>query len=72
MAYKELGSYIVRVDSLTVWVTAFCRDCLYLNVIRPEGIDSSKAVPAVIWLHGGGYQQVSARQWHSLLARHCG
>lgn len=29
-------------------------DCLYLNVIRPAGIDDTAALPVAVWIYGGG------------------
>ena len=29
-------------------------DCLFLNVIRPAGIDSTANLPVAVWIHGGG------------------
>ncbi|KIH87659.1 hypothetical protein SPBR_04773 [Sporothrix brasiliensis 5110] len=29
-------------------------DCLYLNVVRPAGIDSTAGLPVAVWIHGGG------------------
>lgn len=29
-------------------------DCLYLNVIRPAGIDDTDGLPVAVWIHGGG------------------
>lgn len=29
-------------------------DCLYLNVIRPAGIDETAELPVAVWIHGGG------------------
>lgn len=29
-------------------------DCLFLNVIRPAGIDSTASLPVAVWIHGGG------------------
>ncbi|CAN8098798.1 unnamed protein product [Discula destructiva] len=29
-------------------------DCLYLNVIRPAGVDSTAGLPVALWIHGGG------------------
>lgn len=29
-------------------------DCLYLNVVRPAGIDSTAELPVAVWIHGGG------------------
>ncbi|KAI1862229.1 uncharacterized protein JN550_010385 [Neoarthrinium moseri] len=31
-------------------------DCLYLNVFRPAGIDSSAKLPVLFWMHGGGFE----------------
>ncbi|KAJ4345388.1 uncharacterized protein N0V89_011518 [Didymosphaeria variabile] len=32
-------------------------DCLYLNVVRPAGMDSGSALPVAVWIHGGGFSQ---------------
>lgn len=29
-------------------------DCLFLNVIRPTGIDPTANLPVAVWIHGGG------------------
>ncbi|KAH8788755.1 Alpha/Beta hydrolase protein [Diaporthe sp. PMI_573] len=29
-------------------------DCLFLNVIRPAGIDETAELPVAVWIHGGG------------------
>lgn len=29
-------------------------DCLYVNVVRPAGIDTSADLPVAVWIHGGG------------------
>ncbi|KAH6611774.1 Alpha/Beta hydrolase protein [Chaetomium sp. MPI-SDFR-AT-0129] len=29
-------------------------DCLYLNVIRPAGIEDTAGLPVAVWIHGGG------------------
>lgn len=29
-------------------------DCLFLNVIRPAGIDETAGLPVAVWIHGGG------------------
>ncbi|KAI8629184.1 alpha/beta-hydrolase [Xylariaceae sp. FL1651] len=29
-------------------------DCLYLNVIRPAGLDETADLPVAVWIHGGG------------------
>ncbi|KAI1334793.1 Alpha/Beta hydrolase protein [Xylariaceae sp. FL0016] len=29
-------------------------DCLYLNVIRPAGLDETADLPVAFWIHGGG------------------
>ncbi|CAK7228907.1 hypothetical protein SBRCBS47491_007068 [Sporothrix bragantina] len=29
-------------------------DCLYLNVVRPAGIDATANLPVAVWIHGGG------------------
>lgn len=28
-------------------------DCLYLNVIRPAGVDNTTSLPVAVWIHGG-------------------
>jgi len=30
-------------------------DCLYLNVARPSGTNSSSTIPVFVWIYGGGY-----------------
>lgn len=29
-------------------------DCLTINIVRPSGIDSDRALPVAMWIHGGG------------------
>lgn len=29
-------------------------DCLYLNVVRPAGVDEKAELPVAVWIHGGG------------------
>ncbi|OAA61265.1 Carboxylesterase, type B [Niveomyces insectorum RCEF 264] len=29
-------------------------DCLYLNVVRPAGINATAGLPVAVWIHGGG------------------
>ncbi|POS69442.1 carboxylesterase [Diaporthe helianthi] len=29
-------------------------DCLFLNVVRPAGIDETAKLPVAVWIHGGG------------------
>ncbi|KAI1485215.1 Alpha/Beta hydrolase protein [Biscogniauxia mediterranea] len=29
-------------------------DCLYLNVIRPAGLENTADLPVAVWIHGGG------------------
>ncbi|KAL1860444.1 hypothetical protein Daus18300_009218 [Diaporthe australafricana] len=33
-------------------------DCLFLNVIRPAGIDETAELPVAVWIHGGGLNSV--------------
>ncbi|KAJ4287289.1 hypothetical protein N0V90_012687 [Kalmusia sp. IMI 367209] len=32
-------------------------DCLYLNVVRPAGIDTQSGLPVAVWIYGGGFSQ---------------
>jgi carboxylesterase type B len=34
-------------------------DCLYLNIIKPSGIDAGADLPVAVWIHGGGWVQGS-------------
>lgn len=39
-------------------------DCLYLDVYRPKGARAgSRALPVILWLHGGGYSQGTGTQF---------
>lgn len=33
---------------------SLAEDCLFLNVIRPAGIDETAELPVALWIHGGG------------------
>ncbi|CAK7207917.1 hypothetical protein SEUCBS139899_010732 [Sporothrix eucalyptigena] len=35
---------------------AVSEDCLYLNIVRPAGIDATAKLPVAVWIHGGGLQ----------------
>ncbi|KAJ2904767.1 hypothetical protein MKZ38_007275 [Zalerion maritima] len=42
-------------------------DCLYLNVIRPAGIEDAAKLPVAVWIHGGGlYMGGSADKRYNL------
>lgn len=42
-------------------------DCLYLNVVRPAGIDTTAKLPVALWIHGGGlYMGGSADKRYNL------
>ncbi|ORY88278.1 alpha/beta-hydrolase [Leucosporidium creatinivorum] len=39
------------------WAYEADEDCLYLNVVRPEGTSSDSKLPVGVWIYGGGYQE---------------
>uniref|UniRef100_A0A7E4W432 Carboxylic ester hydrolase n=1 Tax=Panagrellus redivivus TaxID=6233 RepID=A0A7E4W432_PANRE len=39
-------------------------DCLSLNVIRPRHSTSNDKLPVMVWIHGGGFQSGSSRDYH--------
>lgn len=36
--------------------TAHPEDCLYLNVQRPSGVNSTSKLPVLAWIFGGGFE----------------
>lgn len=42
-------------------------DCLYLNVVRPAGLNDTSDLPVAVWIHGGGlYMGGSADKRYNL------
>uniref|UniRef100_A0A7E4WA83 COesterase domain-containing protein n=1 Tax=Panagrellus redivivus TaxID=6233 RepID=A0A7E4WA83_PANRE len=39
-------------------------DCLSLNIIRPRQSNSNDKYPVIVWIHGGGFESGSARDFH--------
>lgn len=35
----------------------YSEDCLYLNVLKPGGINTVNKLPVVVFIHGGGFQE---------------
>ncbi|KAH4600359.1 carboxylic ester hydrolase [Parastagonospora nodorum] len=36
-------------------VSIVSEDCLYINIVRPSGLDKNASIPVMIWIHGGGF-----------------
>lgn len=46
---------------------ALSEDCLYLNVVRPAGLNDTSDLPVAVWIHGGGlYMGGSADRRYNL------
>ena len=41
----------------TVQATGSSEDCLTLNIFRPTGTNTSSALPVMVWIYGGGFQE---------------
>ncbi|PKY00414.1 carboxylesterase family protein [Aspergillus campestris IBT 28561] len=48
-------------DGLALDRTLMSEDCLYLNIVRPSGLQPHTRVPVAVWIHGGAYAEGASR-----------
>eukprot|EP00081_Caenorhabditis_elegans_P016538 NP_496443.2 Uncharacterized protein CELE_W02B12.4 [Caenorhabditis elegans] len=39
-------------------ISEFSEDCLYMNILKPSGLNTFRKYPVVVFVHGGGFQEV--------------
>lgn len=38
-------------------ISEFSEDCLYMNILKPSGLNTFRKYPVVVFVHGGGFQE---------------
>ncbi|KZV95309.1 alpha/beta-hydrolase [Exidia glandulosa HHB12029] len=59
------GKRCMQTPSALRPISDMSEDCLTANVFRPAGLDSSKPVPVMIWIYGGGFQSGTASVYNA-------
>ncbi|KZV82622.1 alpha/beta-hydrolase [Exidia glandulosa HHB12029] len=65
MDAARLGKRCMQTPSSLRPVSDMSEDCLTVNVFRPAGLDTSKPVPVMIWIYGGGFQSGTASVYNA-------
>ncbi|EIW80165.1 sterol esterase [Coniophora puteana RWD-64-598 SS2] len=46
--------------------TTQSEDCLYMNVVRPEGTQANASLPVVVWIYGGAFETGDASAYNGV------